>query len=228
MVSNVGTQACYDLLNVIEAQTQKPLTPESGEALHDALDLLEKLAEVATRVNIFAQDYLQQLHDQVVKLYGDVDSRVMEYEVNGIAKEAEELTQCPSLENLAAAVNALREHAKTFLDSFGPSMEQRRVIAMALERAEAAISGKELDMDEMAYLAAEAVLEEGLDDPQYARYLLKQLSKEARGKLGYYASSSQDIADFLHDIESARHDAPAGASQDKIVSFADFGIAVKA
>ncbi len=225
MVSQIGTQACYDLLQVIETQVEKPMSAESGQALHHALELIDQLANVATRVNIFAQDYLQEIHEQVVQLYGEVDSRVIEFEVAAISQQAEDLS--PSLENLAAAVNALKDHIDIFLDSFCPTMAQRRVLAMALERADAIARGGEIDCDEMAYMAAEAILEEGVEDPQYARYLLKQLSKEAREKLGYFASSSQDIADFLHDIESSGNDTPATNSQDKIVSFANLGVSIK-
>ncbi len=225
MVSQIGTQACYDLLQVIEAQVEKPMDAEAGVALHHALDLIDELANVATRVNIFARDYLQEIHEHVVQLYGEVDSRVIEFEVAAISQQAEDLS--PSLENLAAAVNALKEHIDTFLDAFCPTMAQRRVLAMALERADTIAHGGEMDCDELAYMAAEAILEEGVEDPQYARYLLKQLSKEAKEKLGYLASSSQDIADFLHDIESSGNDASLTNSQDKIVSFSDLGVSLK-
>lgn len=226
MVSQVGTQACYDLLQVIEHQVEKPMDAESGQALHHALEMIDQLANVATRVNIFAKDCFAEIHDQIVKLYGEVDTRVMEFEVEAISQEAEHLSSQAG--NLTAAVSSLKDHINTFLDSYCPSIAQRRVIAMALERADALAQGKDLNVDELAYMAAEAILEEGIEDPQYARYLLKQLSKEAREKLAYYMRSSQGITDLLHDIESTGNDAPSLNSQDKIVSFADHSVGLKA
>lgn len=118
---------------------------------------------------------------KLIQLYGRLDSCVMEFEMREVVQKAQE-------GNFAAV--------KQFYSKYAPALKERLVIELSLAN---------IDLSEEAYLAMEAIVEEGMNNPSYARYLFRQLSPALQKALQRFMN---EAFDFPHEVEGAAHDYP--------------------
>lgn len=174
MVSALDTQVCQAILHVVDRATQRPLSPESAAKLRDALDRVHAMVQTAKVVKDVAE--------QLITLYGQLDTRVMEFEVHQIVKKAQE-------GDTAAVVK--------FYQTYAPSLKERLVIELAL-------SG--MDLSEEDYLAVLTVVEEGMNSRDYAKHLFKQLPHRLQKALDRFWN---EALDFPHDEKGTTHNDPS-------------------
>jgi len=217
----MNPQSCSQQLRAIETKLlTEPVNSEKRMKLFQELDTVsDALAELeagAAQVNRFAQSYLKELQNQVVRLYGEIDDCTIKYEVSEIEKEASSLEaslQKNDFQGVARLVDTLKRHIDSLLASFCPALQERRVIVLArlmMEKAEALLEGKncfEFDLDTWTFLEAEAALETmaGLmsqNERASARDAYKRLTQAQKRLVGAYVGSDEGFTGLFHDVES--------------------------
>jgi hypothetical protein len=217
MALQFNAQSCARIIHSIEdLLTHEPISPEKGEELQHVLhDMQQFLTEQAGHINQFALSRLQELNQHIIELYGKIDDGILNYKVQQIALEAEVLEGLEDLTARASAVDKLKANIKSLFQTYAPSLEQRRVLAIILEKASRLAQGLEVsseDIDRMVFVAEEILKEENVS---FARLLFQQLQKEPKKFLHYYFGSIEEVPDFLHDVERATNNNALFLSQSK-------------
>jgi|GEM_PF-5545489 hypothetical protein len=208
-----NTQSCARMIDCIEGMLQKDaISPQKGEQLQYVLhDMQLFLTDEASKINQFALPRLEELNEHIIELYGKIDTGVLNYKIQQIELEAEHLETVQGAVALASAVDALRAHIKSLFQSYAPALDQRRVLAILLEKADRLLQGKETqDLSQMIYMAEEVLKEE---DRGYARFLFRQLPRDFKKFFHYYLGNIEETVDDLHEITHPTNMLPLSQSQ---------------
>lgn len=226
MSCTLNPRQCSEMLHSIEEKLiVEPISPEERKNLFEELDsvshAIQELETQAAYINRFAQSYLKELKDTVVKLYGKIDDSALKYRVTLIQKEGETLAaflQKGDMKAVARLIETLTYHINSLFESFAPGLEDRRFIAFArlqLEKASAFIEGEVFidplsDPEGWSYLQAEEAIETVADllsqnERKAARLLLNRLTVAQRKLFSAYLNPEDILSRLLHDVESTAH-----------------------
>ena len=208
-------------LETIEKLCAQPITEELHEEIIHELDVvhdnLSKCETTAAKTNLFAQSFLRELQEKAVFLYGKVDDSFHQHEIEVIKEEAESLDltlKQRDLLRLTRMIESLKSHINHLLESYRPDMSERHVVNFAkttLERAEALLEGRVLEMPEMDPEEIQEILEElaeylGSNDKISLRLLMNRLSPDQKKRILSYMTDPQDLLScLLHDVEGSAH-----------------------
>ena len=222
---NMYSEYAEKLHSIEQELRSRPMTWELREQIIQELNEIHhgisQLEMTAARVNQFAQNYIQQLRNQAIFLYGEVDDFFYKHEIDVIQDETALLSktlECKDRLRVAWVTDSLKAHLNQLLESYSPLLKERRVLVLAklvLEQSEALLNGQipeEISLDEWAFLEAEEILEEiasylGHNDRRGVRSLWNSLTPTQRKLILAYLNP-QDVASLLHDIEGSANDHP--------------------
>lgn len=226
MDCSLNPRQCSEVLHSIEEKLiVEPISPEERKHLFHELEevshAIEELEAQAANINRFAQSYLKELKETVIKLYGKIDDSALKYRVSLIQKEGltlEASLQKGDMKSVARLIETLKYHINSLFNSYAPGMEERRVIAFArlqMEKAEAFADGKAYvdplsDLEGWSYLQAEEAIETVADllsqnERKAARLLLNRLTLAQKKLFSAYLNPEDILTRFLHDVESSAY-----------------------
>lgn len=226
MDCSLNPRQCSEVLHSIEEKlVVEPVSPEERKNLFHELEevshAIEELETQAAYINRFAQSYLKELKETIVKLYGKIDDSALKYRVSLIQKEGltlEASLQKGDMKSVARLIETLKYHINSLFDSYAPGLEERRVVAFArlqLEKAEAFADGKAYtdplsDLEGWSYLQAEEAIETVADllsqnERKAARLLLNRLTVAQKKLFSAYLNPEDILTRFLHDVESSTY-----------------------
>lgn len=159
--------------------TQSPISPRKYQVLarklHDALETLKGMEGEAKAANLFAKAQTEQLKEQVVKLYGDLEDGLVKREISQIQEESTSLKKgrltLKAIKKLETHIGELEKNHLTLIPERRIIADAKQVLLEARARLENKPVIKHFDMmasqknvrfvEESAFLPDEA--EELLD-----------------------------------------------------------------
>lgn len=218
----LNPRQCSEALHSIEEKLiVEPISPEERKNLSQELDevshAIQELETQAAYINRFAQSYLKELRETVVKLYGKIDDSALKYRISLIEKEGlilQDHLQKGDMKSVARLIETLTYHINSLFQSFAPALRERRMIAFArlqLEKASALVAG-EVFMDPLAdpegwsYIQAEEAIETVADllvqnERKALRLFLRALTPSQKKLLNAYFNPGDPLSSLIHDIE---------------------------
>lgn len=184
----------HSLEEELHAQSVKEELPE--QLIHELNSIHEGLNTLAPQVNQFAKSFFEELRQKTVVLYGEIDDFCHKHALEVIRQETETFL----MQKTKARAVVLKEHIEELLDSYRPTLSERRVVVVAR------LALEDVDVSEEALLEAEVIVEEvaeylGSGDRKGLAFFLRRLSAEQRRVVLTYLDPG-----LFHDVEGAANE----------------------
>jgi|GEM_PF-5500154 len=137
-INSASTDAYHLLFCIKNIVNTQPMTWELHDALIDQLNILQKKIfpsdTTITNTNVFVKNFLQEVRQEIISLYGKIEHSLCKHELTLIKTETDFLKknlQQNDLLQIALITKSLKDHIDRLCHSFTLTLKERRVIILA-------------------------------------------------------------------------------------------------